>query len=82
MEMKKTLLALVLGLGVVTAATAQVITYVEEPPGLMGGYDFTWVGPDDGWGSPDLSIPGTSVTDTLAFVSDGTVGIRSAAMRW
>ena len=74
MEMKKTLLALVLGLGVVTAATAQVITYVEEPPGLMGGYDFTWVGPDDGWGSPDLSIPGTSVTDTLAFVSDGTVG--------
>ena len=72
MEMKRTLLALAFGFGGWFAADAQVIVYVEQPPGLEGGYDFTWVGPDDGWGSPDLNDPANSVTDTLAFVDDGT----------
>ena len=40
----------------------------------MGNYDFTWAEPSGGWGCPDLSDPANAITDTLAFVDDGTAG--------
>ena len=49
---------------------AQVIMNVEEPPGLQGTYTVAWAGTD--WGMPDMTDPANNVTDTLAFVDDGT----------
>lgn len=69
--MKKTLL----GCGLVLAAlsgTAQVTTYVLQPPALEGALEFTWA---DGWGStPDLNDPANTITGFAAYVNDGTAG--------
>lgn len=69
--MKKTLL----GCGLVLAAlsgTAQITTYVLQPPALEGALEFTWA---DNWGStPDLNDPANTITGFAAFVNDGTVG--------
>ncbi|MCB0779063.1 MAG: hypothetical protein KDC03_05910, partial [Flavobacteriales bacterium] len=70
--MKKGLLVLAMGLGGALTTSAQVIVNVLEPPAVAGGYVFTWSGPADGWTSPDLTDPANAVTDTLAFVDDGT----------
>ena len=52
-------------------ASAQVIFFVQQPPGLVGSYDLS-VGD---WSlSPDMLDPADAVTDTLVFVDDGTVG--------
>lgn len=51
---------------------SQIIVFVQEPPGLVGSYDFTWADPAGGWGTPDLNIPANAITDTLAFVDEGT----------
>jgi hypothetical protein len=53
---------------------SQIIVFVQEPPALVGNYDFTWADPGSGWGTPDLNDPANAVVDTLAFVDDGTVG--------
>ncbi|MCB0794412.1 MAG: T9SS type A sorting domain-containing protein [Flavobacteriales bacterium] len=68
--MRKLLLAALL-LFSTTYATAQVIVFVEQPPALVGSYDFTWAEPG-GWGTPDLLDPLNAITGVLAFASDGT----------
>ena len=55
-------------------ANAQVIVFVQAPPGLTGSYEMTWADPGGGWGTPDLNDPANAVTNTLAFVDDGTAG--------
>ncbi|MBL7964685.1 MAG: hypothetical protein JNM31_12680 [Flavobacteriales bacterium] len=69
--MLKKLLTLSFFLGLLTGQ-AQVIFFVQEPASLEGNYAMTWTTPAGGWGSPDLTIPANAVTDTLAFVDDGS----------
>lgn len=67
--MKKYLLAsgLLLTAGL---ASAQITTYVLQPPELEGALEFTWA---DNWGqTPDLNDPANITQGFTAIVSDGT----------
>jgi hypothetical protein len=69
--MRRALFLLIL-LGCISQANAQVIFYVETPPPLVGNYEMTWADPGGGWGTPDLNNPANAILDTLVFVDDGT----------
>lgn len=69
--MKKTLLSIGLVLAV-SAAQAQVTTYVLEPEDQAGALTFTWA---DNWGlTPDLNDPANTIQEYTVFADDGTVG--------
>lgn len=53
-------------------SSAQVILFVQNPPGQVGNRNFTWADPGGGWGTPDLTDPANAITDTLVFAEDGT----------
>lgn len=51
-------------------ASAQITTYVLQPPELEGALEFTWA---DNWGqTPDLNDPANITQGFAAIVSDGT----------
>jgi len=58
-------------------STAQVTVAGVSPQSIVANYAHTWVGPADGWGSPDFTIPGTFVQDTLKLADDGTPGVNA-----
>lgn len=69
--MKRTLLACGLVFAGMTVS-AQISTYVLQPPALEGALSFTWA---DDWGAtPDLNDPANTVTGLAAFALDATVG--------
>ncbi|MCT4579847.1 MAG: T9SS type A sorting domain-containing protein [Flavobacteriales bacterium] len=70
--MKKLLLSI--GLGVLGfVANAQTVFNVDYPSSIGGNYDFTYA-TSASWGVSDITDPANAVTDTIAFVSDGTPG--------
>ncbi|MBK6777554.1 MAG: hypothetical protein IPG74_17510 [Flavobacteriales bacterium] len=59
-------------LGLAATMQAQIIVFVQQPPGLSGSYAFTWADPAGGWGTADLNDPLNAITGTAAFVDDGS----------
>ncbi len=59
-------------LGLAATMQAQIIVFVQQPPGLSGSYAFTWADPGGGWGTADLNDPLNAITGTAAFVDDGS----------
>lgn len=74
--MKKLLLSFSVVL-VAAAANAQVIVAGVSPQNIVANYIHTWADPDGGWGTPDFTIPGTFVEDTLQLADDGTTGLNA-----
>jgi hypothetical protein len=74
--MKKLLLSLSVILSA-TAASAQVIVAGVSPQNIVANYTHTWADPAGGWGTPDFTIPGTFVEDTLMLVDDGSTGTNA-----
>jgi hypothetical protein len=58
-------------------SNAQVIVAGVSPQSIVANYTHTWAGPADGWGTPDFTIPGTFVQDTLQLADDGTTGLNA-----
>ena len=58
-------------------SNAQVIVAGVSPQSIVANYTHTWAGPADGWGTPDFTIPGTFVQDTLQLADDGTPGLNA-----
>jgi hypothetical protein len=56
---------------------AQVSVVGLSPIGAQGNYNFTWAGPNDGWGCPDFNVPGTFIQGDLMMVNDGTPGTNA-----
>ncbi len=70
--MKRILLSAIAISAFVISAQSQIICRVLEPASILGNKPFTWV---DNWGgTPDFTVPGTFVQDTLAIGEDGTPG--------
>jgi len=74
--MKKLLLSLSVILSAV-AASAQVIVAGVSPQNIVANYTHTWADPAGGWGTPDFTIPGTFVEDTLQLADDGSPGLNA-----
>jgi hypothetical protein len=74
--MKKLLLSLSVILSA-SAASAQVIVAGVSPQNIVANYTHTWADPAGGWGTPDFTIPGTFVEDTLQLADDGTPGLNA-----
>jgi hypothetical protein len=74
--MKKLLLSLSVILST-TAASAQVIVAGVSPQNIVANYTHTWADPAGGWGTPDFTIPGTFVEDTLQLADDGSTGLNA-----
>jgi hypothetical protein len=74
--MRKSLLT-ICALALTYISTAQVTVAGVSPQSIVANYAHTWVGPADGWGSPDFGIPGTFVQDTLKLADDGTPGLNA-----
>lgn len=55
-------------------ASAQTVFNVDYPASIAGSYDFNYATTANSWAVADLTIPANSIVDTIAFVSDGTVG--------
>ncbi len=68
--MKKTY-ALVLAFAAFFRLEAQVVVNVYEPLSIEGSVVSTWADPNNGWGTPDMTILANAVTDTLALAFDG-----------
>lgn len=69
--MKRTLLATGLVLSAL-CGSAQITTYVLQPPALEGALEFTWA---ENWGlTPDLNDPLNAVQQFAVVGRDGTVG--------
>ena len=70
-EMKRTLLATGLVLSTL-CGSAQITTYVLQPPALEGALEFTWA---DAWGlTPDLNDPANAIQQFAVYGYDGTAG--------
>ncbi len=54
-------------------ASAQTVFNVDAPASIAGGYDMNYA-TTSSWGVADLTLPASSVVDTIAFVADATVG--------
>ena len=74
--MKKLLLSLSVILSA-SAASAQVIVAGVSPQNIVANYTHTWADPAGGWGTPDFTIPGTFVEDTLQLADDGSTGLNA-----
>jgi len=74
--MKKLLLSFSVILSA-TAASAQVIVAGVSPQNIVANYTHTWADPAGGWGTPDFTIPGTFVEDTLQLADDGSTGLNA-----
>jgi len=74
--MKKLLLSLSVILSA-AAASAQVIVAGVSPQNIVANYTHTWADPAGGWGTPDFTIPGTYVEDTLQLADDGSTGLNA-----
>ena len=74
--MKKLLLSLTAILSA-AAVSAQVTVAGVSPQNIVGNYAHTWADPAGGWGTPDFTIPGTFVEDTLMLVDDGSTGTNA-----
>ena len=74
--MRKLLLT-ISALALTYISTAQITVAGVSPQSIVANYTHTWVGPADGWGSPDFTIPGTFVQDTLKLADDGTSGLNA-----
>ncbi len=69
--MKKTY-ALLLALAAFSRLDAQVVVNVNEPLSIEGSVESTWADPNNGWGTPDMTILANGITDTLALAYDGS----------
>jgi hypothetical protein len=58
-------------------SNAQVIVAGVSPQSIVANYTHTWAGPADGWGTPDFTIPGTFIQDTLQLADDGSTGLNA-----
>lgn len=68
----KKLYAFAAGLFLIGQVRSQVVVNVLEPLSLEGDVTSTWAKPDQGWGTPDMTILANGVTDTLALAFDGS----------
>jgi hypothetical protein len=69
--MKKTY-ALLLALAAFSRLDAQVVVNVNEPLSIEGSVESTWADPNNGWGTPDMTLLANGITDTLALAFDGS----------
>jgi hypothetical protein len=74
--MKKLLLSISVILSA-AAVNAQVIVAGVSPQNIVANYTHTWADPAGGWGTPDFTIPGTFVEDTLQLSDDGSTGLNA-----
>jgi hypothetical protein len=74
--MKKLLLSLSVILSA-AAVSAQVTVAGISPQNIVGNYTHSWADPAGGWGTPDFTIPGTFVQDTLQLADDGSTGLNA-----
>jgi hypothetical protein len=68
----KKLYTLAAGLLLIGQARSQVVVNILEPVNLEGDLTSTWAKPDQGWGTPDMTILANGITDTLALAFDGS----------
>ena len=54
-------------------ASAQTVFNVDAPASIAGGYEMNFA-TTSSWGVADLTLPASSVVDTIVFVADATVG--------
>ena len=74
--MKKLLLSLA-AVAMAYASNAQVVVAGVSPASIVGNYANTWAQPTSGWGTPDFTVPGTFIVDTLMMVEDGSTGTNA-----
>ncbi len=74
--MKKLLLSLA-AVAMAYASNAQVVVAGVSPASVIGSYSNTWAQPTSGWGTPDFTVPGTYIVDTLMMVEDGSTGTNA-----
>ena len=58
-------------------ATAQITVAGVSPQSIVANYAHTWADPADAWGTPDFTVPGTFIQDTLKLADDGTPGLNA-----
>ena len=74
--MRKLLLT-ISALALTYISTAQITVAGVSPQSIVANYAHTWADPANAWGSPDFTVPGTFIQDTLKLADDGTPGLNA-----